>query len=94
MTLSKQQLQEALESVDTIYADTAINETRTVIVSDLEENGLNTILEAARAYAELPEKLRGMKEPETAIRIEEYTKGYGDGYNKAIDNIIKEIENE
>jgi Zn ribbon nucleic-acid-binding protein len=28
-----------------------------------------------------------MKEPATAVRIAEYTQGYGDGYNRAIDDI-------
>lgn len=31
--------------------------------------------------------LEVMKEPPTAVRIAEYTQGYGDGFNRAIDYI-------
>lgn len=37
--------------------------------------------------------IKSMKEPETAVRITDYTKGYGDGFNKAIDEAITKLEN-
>jgi Lar family restriction alleviation protein len=34
-------------------------------------------------------ELEGMKESATAVRIEKYTAGFGDGFNAALDAIIK-----
>jgi hypothetical protein len=52
-------------------------------------------LEAPEPYInaeQLAEKIRGMKEPSTAVRLGDYTKGYGDGFNAAIDAILEKIE--
>lgn len=80
-TPMNKQLQEALK--EPIEFDFALGE-ENIFVKE-------PILKAASAYAELPEKLRGMK-MDLRIKAGRESTIYRDGYNQAINDIIKEIE--
>ena len=54
---------------------------------DSEINDLIYMVDAHLAPKMKRVDLDDMKEPVTAVRIAEYTQGYGDGYNRAIDDI-------